>query len=148
MPFVFPSSLLPILSFIPLFHGKETAYTLAGLTGLLTFLRLLLAFTSPSKPRRPPGPDRLPLLGNLHNFPQSGWLDAFCAWQKRFGAFFLPPTFFSLVLASSKKPHVSLARSRQYRLCLCPRRPCRRSQFLQVCRRSPHQAWRHIQQPA
>jgi hypothetical protein len=86
MVLLFSSSPLSILSFIPLFHGKETtAYVIAGLTGLLTLLRLVFAFAGRYNRRLPPGPDRLPLLGNLHNFPQSGWLDAFCSWQERFG---------------------------------------------------------------
>jgi len=90
---LFLSSPLSVLSFAPLFHRNGTACTITGLIGLLTLLRLVLVFAKQSNLRLPPGPDRLPLLGNLHNFPQSGWLRAFCSWQKRFGGYFLVINF-------------------------------------------------------
>ena len=80
---LFPSSLFSIPPFTPWLN----AYTVAGLTALLIFT---FVFSERCNTQRlPPGPDRLPLLGNLHNFPQSGWLGAFCSWQMRFGGGFL-----------------------------------------------------------
>jgi len=89
MRFLSPSKLLSIPPFTLLFNGKETAYTVAGLAGLLTLFRLL-AFVKRLNLRLPPGPVRLPLLGNLLNFPQNAWLNAFCSWQKQFGGFSTP----------------------------------------------------------
>ena len=89
MRFLSPSRLLSVPSSTLLFHGKETVYTVAGLAGVLTLFRLL-AFVKRRNLPLPPGPDRLPLLGNLLNFPQSGWLNAFCSWQKQFGGLSSP----------------------------------------------------------
>ena len=84
---LFPSSLLSIPPLTPWLN----AYTVAGLTALLIFI-VVFSERWNTLPF-PPGPDRLPLLGNLHNFPQSGWLDAFYSWQMRFGGCFLALDF-------------------------------------------------------
>ena len=80
---LFFSRPLSILPLTPWFH----TYTVAGLTLLVIFA---FVFSKRCNTLRlPPGPDRLPLLGNLHNFPKSGWLNTFCSWQVQFGGCFL-----------------------------------------------------------
>ena len=37
--------------------------------------------------RFPPGPKRIPLLGNVFNFPQNRWYEAFSHWKAEYGEF-------------------------------------------------------------
>ena len=40
-----------------------------------------------SRHRFPPGPKRIPLLGNVFNFPKSRWYEAFSHWKAEYGEF-------------------------------------------------------------
>jgi hypothetical protein len=51
--------------------------------GALFVLRFVLRKT---RPRFPPGPKRIPLLGNVFNFPTSRWYEAFTRWKDEYGA--------------------------------------------------------------
>lgn len=35
--------------------------------------------------RYPPGPPRLPIIGDMHNFPADDWGNVFSEWQKQYG---------------------------------------------------------------
>ena len=78
--FASPFSIPPLTPWSHIYIG-------VGLTALLIVVFVLSKRCNTL--RLPPGPDRLPLLGNLHNFPKSGWLSAFCSWQMEFGGYFL-----------------------------------------------------------
>ncbi|KAG8817416.1 hypothetical protein FRC17_011240 [Serendipita sp. 399] len=69
----------------------ETPYILAGALAVAVSAYIYLSSrTNEAKAKQagarlPPGPERLPLVGNLFNFPKDRWLETFTSWGKQYG---------------------------------------------------------------
>jgi hypothetical protein len=59
------------------------AAVLVTVSGLL----VLRFVQSKQRCQAPPGPKRLPLLGNVLNFPRSRWYEVFSQWKNDYGPF-------------------------------------------------------------
>ena len=74
--------MLPAATISSYIQQPKWAAVLATVGGLL-----VLRLARKSRDRYPPGPKRIPLLGNAFNFPKNRWYEAFSQWKADYGTF-------------------------------------------------------------
>jgi hypothetical protein len=67
-------------------HGGTLSHAISLLALLLLSFVAWPILESKRKAPYPPGPDRLPLLGNLHNFPKKDLFRVLSEWKYIYGA--------------------------------------------------------------
>jgi hypothetical protein len=72
---------LPTVTDLKTIYGVDVRLVLSGLFIFLS----LVTLRSRNQLPYPPGPKRLPLLGNIHNFPRKKFMDAFTQWKQIYG---------------------------------------------------------------
>ncbi|PVF92916.1 cytochrome P450 [Serendipita vermifera] len=72
---------LPPVTDLKTIYGIDIRLVLSALFVLVSLATLRSRNTAPY----PPGPKRLPLLGNIHNFPRKRFVDAFTRWKELYG---------------------------------------------------------------
>ena len=75
---------LGAISKVGLTHASKRP--LIGLKTVKVFFGLNVQFDRHTLPL-PPGPKKLPLLGNLHNFPTKYEWEQYVEWSKEYGAY-------------------------------------------------------------
>jgi hypothetical protein len=83
-----------LLEFISMFSFDErTAFRVGvGISAIIACFALYYRYAK-ARGCDPPGPPRLPIVGNLFNFPSSGWAGVFSEWHKRYGEYCSRPIY-------------------------------------------------------